>query len=256
MLLVWYKSKQLTSNLSSLYTTMIKKRSRPTTRVRELSPDEPEPQTEEGLNPIPCVTILHRVLKVSFFSISDLLEFRKFKKTKLGIDSNKLSKGDGRRSKRTDTDLGVESTGGLRRPEVVREDEDEFVSSTPHNFRHANALLVMMRRGPRPGEPSDPTISLARQMYWMSTNICSCLLLPSSSRAHIYRMAYIEENLRTRARPKGDEPTKPVDPDDELYAIADRWKVKKALPATENEGSVTNSMTMLTAIPEVDLGME
>jgi hypothetical protein len=44
-----------------------------------------------------------------------------------------------------------------------------------------------------------------------------------------------------------------VDPQEELYRISDRWKVDKK---AADEGNVTNSMAMLTAIPEVDLGME
>ena len=70
-------------------------------------------------------------------------------------------------------------------------------------------------------------------------------------------MAYIEENLKIRSRPKEDDAAKnqPVDPQDALYSLADRWKVTKQ-QLTSDEGNVTNSMAMLTAIPEVDLGME
>lgn len=46
---------------------------------------------------------------------------------------------------------------------------------------------------------------------------------------------------------------RPADPQDELYRIAERWKTEKKVA---DEGSVTNSLTMLTAIPEVDLGMD
>ena len=69
------------------------------------------------------------------------------------------------------------------------------------------------------------------------------------------RMAYIEENLKLRMKSK-DNPSEPgpADPDDELSDIAQRWKVEKK--NTADEGSVTNSLSMLTAIPEVDLGME
>lgn len=69
-------------------------------------------------------------------------------------------------------------------------------------------------------------------------------------------MAYIEENIKKR---KGDAATKPKqdegprDPYEELYHITDRFNAQKA---GDEEGSVTNSLAMLTAIPEVDLGME
>ena len=71
-------------------------------------------------------------------------------------------------------------------------------------------------------------------------------------------MAYIEENLKVRSKPRDDsddEDNARVDPQEALYNIADRWKVEKQKPTTD-VGSVTNSLTMLTAIPEVDLGME
>jgi hypothetical protein len=70
-------------------------------------------------------------------------------------------------------------------------------------------------------------------------------------------MAYIEENLKIRSKPRedSDDEEKPHDPQEALYKIAEHWKVGKQQPKTD-EGSVTNSMTMLTAIPEVDLGME
>ncbi len=71
-------------------------------------------------------------------------------------------------------------------------------------------------------------------------------------------MAYIEENLKIRSKPRDESEQKedgPIDPHEALYRVADRWKVDKQKP-TPDEGSVTNSLTMLTAIPEVDLGME
>lgn len=69
-------------------------------------------------------------------------------------------------------------------------------------------------------------------------------------------MAYIEENLKA-IRGEGSEPKKeddaPHDPLAQLYQIDDRYKIQKK---DFDEGSVTNSMAMLTAIPEVDLGIE
>jgi hypothetical protein len=73
-----------------------------------------------------------------------------------------------------------------------------------------------------------------------------------------HMMAYIEENLKVRSKPKedsDDEDKAPLDPQEALYNIADRWKVEKQKPTTD-VGSVSNSLSMLTAIPEVDLGMD
>ncbi len=71
-------------------------------------------------------------------------------------------------------------------------------------------------------------------------------------------MAYIEENMKKRrgGRSLDDEPEeeRPWDPQEELFKIDDRYRAR---PKTlEEEGNVTNSLAMLTAIPEVDLGME
>jgi hypothetical protein len=70
-------------------------------------------------------------------------------------------------------------------------------------------------------------------------------------------MAYIEENLKVRSGPQveSNQTTNegPADPQEELYRITDRWKVDKKV---SDDGNVTNSLSMLTAIPEVDLGME
>lgn len=84
-------------------------------------------------------------------------------------------------------------------------------------------------------------------------------------------MAYIEENLTVRGRPvEPSLPEGPADPLEELYRSAGRLKPP---PPGAAEGSVTNSMSMLTAviiltlimpehhlcyeqIPEVDLGIE
>lgn len=51
------------------------------------------------------------------------------------------------------------------------------------------------------------------------------------------------------------ESNKPIDPQEELYRLSSKYKVEKKAQPNE-EGSVTNSLAMLTAIPEVDLGME
>ena len=71
-----------------------------------------------------------------------------------------------------------------------------------------------------------------------------------------HMMAYIEENMRLR-KGTSDEPNAsdgPADPYAELFKITDRYKLNAE--KGQEEGSVTNSLAMLTAIPEVDLGME
>lgn len=65
-------------------------------------------------------------------------------------------------------------------------------------------------------------------------------------------MAYIEENMKLR-RGTQDESKKDDGPIDPLAEIFRRKAIKEK---EQEEGNVTNSMAMLTAIPEVDLGME
>ena len=74
-----------------------------------------------------------------------------------------------------------------------------------------------------------------------------------------YRIAYIEENMKMRHKSRDgsvdDDGKKPPNPDDEFFQLPDKYKVPNKKDNQE-EGSVTNSLAMLTAIPEVDLGME
>jgi hypothetical protein len=72
------------------------------------------------------------------------------------------------------------------------------------------------------------------------------------------RLAYIEEELQKRKGNtirEGESVDKPYDPQEELFKIVEKYKLDVAKKETE-EGSVTNSLGMLTSIPEVDLGME
>lgn len=71
-------------------------------------------------------------------------------------------------------------------------------------------------------------------------------------------MKYIEEEMEKRRGKPGDSANAASatssDPYDELFRISEKYKIEKKKEL--EEGSVTNSSAMLTAIPEVDLGME
>ncbi|PPQ79495.1 hypothetical protein CVT25_003377 [Psilocybe cyanescens] len=189
---------------------VIKKRSRPQPRVRQISlerEDEDTPdQTEEANLPL-----------------ADLLELRKLRKAREGIDVAKLNKGDLKKKKKRPREEGEQ--GGLKKggPHEDEEDEEEKEARTRRVIRSNN--------------------------FTQQTNALD---------VDKHMMAYIEENLKIRSKPReesDDEDDRPVDPQEALYNIADRWKVEKQKPTTD-VGSVTNSLTMLTAIPEVDLGMD
>ena len=97
----------------------------------------------------------------------------------------------------------------------------------------------------------------------------------------VYRMAYIEENVKRRGHQQqlaldadagtsmgtdkepttttianttaGSNPVGNTKDDDPFDHVDPRYNVERKLG---EEGSITNSLTMLTTIPEVDLGME
>ncbi|WVQ71837.1 hypothetical protein IAR50_001379 [Cryptococcus sp. DSM 104548] len=74
--------------------------------------------------------------------------------------------------------------------------------------------------------------------------------------------AFIENELakrRGQATTTTSENPEPYDPQAELYKIAEKYQqleTSKKKKVDDDEGNVTNSLGMLTSIPEVDLGMD
>ena len=64
--------------------------------------------------------------RVVLYSVADLLELRKLRRAKEGIDSTKLSKGDVKKKRKRPVE--PEDQGGLKKGAEVHEDE-EYVSS-------------------------------------------------------------------------------------------------------------------------------
>lgn len=211
---------------------MFKKRTRPQTVVREKSievegdknAEEHQDQDEEGEPNLP---------------IADLIEWRKLRRAREGIDAAKLNVGDAKKSraarKRARDEENEKNKGGLTKGHV----EDDDVND--EEAKEAKARRVVRANN-----------------FTQQTNTLD---------VDKHLMAYIEENLKVRSRPKdsGDneeaEDDKPYDPQDELFkAASEKWRLKLLAGTKETkqqeEGSVTSSMGMLTAIPEVDLGMD
>ncbi|KAF7981702.1 hypothetical protein HWV62_32276 [Athelia sp. TMB] len=190
---------------------MIKKRTRPQPRIREPSPEVlEEPLLAEEDDQLP---------------LSDLIELRKLRKARQGIDVDKLNKGDVKKKRRRTTKEEEEDQGGLKAgasKDIVDEEDEEAEAE-------AKARRVVRNNN-----------------FTGQTNALD---------VDKHMMAYIEENLTVRGRPIESEKDKsgPIDPQDELYRVSERWSTNKK---TADEGSVTNSLAMLTAIPEVDLGMD
>ncbi|KAG2068083.1 hypothetical protein BDR04DRAFT_1103882 [Suillus decipiens] len=186
---------------------MIKRRNRPQPRVRELSPDTEQPsELEEDED------------EDKSLPISELIELRKLRKSRQGIDVSKLSKGDAKKRKRKTAEDGQEAEGGLRAGARVDDEEASTDAKARRAVRTSN--------------------------FTQQTNVLD---------VDKHMMAYIEENLKIRSRPLDpSESNSEANAQDE-FSLSERWKGEKK---AADEGNVTNSMAMLTAIPEVDLGMD
>ncbi|KAI0029042.1 hepatocellular carcinoma-associated antigen 59-domain-containing protein [Vararia minispora EC-137] len=159
-------------------------------------------------------------------SVHELIELRKLRQARQGIDAAKLSAGDVKRQrKRTVQELeGDDVQYGLRPGARVAPEEED-------------------------GRDDDKTAKARRAVrannFTQQTNVLD---------VDKHMMAYIEENMKVRRGQKEDvESSRENGSSSELLSLADRLQMQKT---TDEEGNVTNSMAMLTAIPEVDLGMD
>ncbi|KAL4076339.1 hepatocellular carcinoma-associated antigen 59-domain-containing protein [Scleroderma yunnanense] len=191
---------------------MIKRRTRPQLRIREISQeddviqDAQEGSAEEEEN--------------KSHPLSELLELRKLRKSRQGIDIQKLSKGDVKRRKRRNAEEDEHQDPGGLKLGAKAEDEDDGVDAKARRAVRTNNFTQQTN-----------AVDVDKHM-----------------------MAYIEENLKIRSQPldTSESSSKDTNAEDE-FTLSERWKAEKR---AENEGSVTASLSMLTAIPEVDLGMD
>ncbi|KZV94252.1 hypothetical protein EXIGLDRAFT_835124 [Exidia glandulosa HHB12029] len=207
---------------------MIKKRSRPQTAARTREQD-----TEPEQAPAVAADADEEAL-----DLNDLLELRRLKRSREGIDASKLRQGDVKKRKVDPATAATITPSGLREIRDTVDDELEGDEAKARRAVRANNFTQQTN-----------TLDVDKHM-----------------------MNYIEENMRKRHGRGLDEDEKkeePWDPQAELYRIepifstpAKPVPAKPAAPVVEakkkpnEEGSVTNSTGMLTAIPEVDLGMD
>ncbi|KAH8984240.1 hepatocellular carcinoma-associated antigen 59-domain-containing protein [Lactarius akahatsu] len=200
---------------------MIKKRTRPQPRIREPSPDLSDTASQDAQNE-----------GEAELPVSELLELRKFRRARQGIDAAKLTKGDGKKKRRRKPEEdGDMPEGGLQPGAQVSEDDSD--SEDPGD------KTAKMRRAVRANNFTQQTNALDVDKHML---------------------AYIEENMRLRRGRAEQEPDSSADAvpsgsaQEDLFSNLDqRYKVERK---PGEEGSVTNSLSMLTAIPEVDLGMD
>ncbi|KZS97858.1 hypothetical protein SISNIDRAFT_481739 [Sistotremastrum niveocremeum HHB9708] len=159
--------------------------------------------------------------------LDDLIAYRKWKKARQGIDATKLVVGDNRRRKRVRDEAEAEKGANVKveSKQVAAGDDDESDDDE-----------AKARRAVRANNFTGQTNTLQADQHMMQ---------------------YIEENMRLRNKKAGlveEEPASVPTPDtDSSQKPAEKYKGSNA---TMEEGSVTNSAAMLTAIPEVDLGMD
>jgi len=152
--------------------------------------------------------------------IAELVELRKLRKLREGIDIAKLNKGDVKKKRKKlpedEAEYGLKPGVSETKKPVEDEDEEDLDAKARRVVRANN--------------------------FTQQTNVLD---------VDKHMMAYIEENMRLR-RGQNQSDGKDdgaADPYAELFHNANRHQEK-------DEGNVTNSMAMLTAIPEVDLGMD
>lgn len=155
-------------------------------------------------------------------NLEDLLELRKLRRRQHGIDVEKLQKGEPKKKKpKAAENTWKPDVGGLVEPDqlaAAAEEEEKESSVIKDNFtKQTNALDVDK-----------------------------------------HMMAFIETELKKRRGgeaedDENEEQNRRVDPRDELYRTPDYLTIEKK---EEKEENVTQSTAMLTAIPEVDLGID
>ncbi|EIN10992.1 hypothetical protein PUNSTDRAFT_64949 [Punctularia strigosozonata HHB-11173 SS5] len=198
---------------------MIKRRNRPHQPVRAIAPRDGENEAAEVQDEAGDEEL----------GISDLIELRKLRRAREGIDATKLTVGDAkkRRKKKQGEDESTVDSGGLKAGAALDKDHDD---EDEEDDKEAKA-----RRAVRTSNFTQQTNTLDVDRHMM---------------------AYIEENMaKLRGAKREEKSDDPADPYAELNRLADRYKFSKK-NEKEEEGNVTNSLAMLTAIPEVDLGMD
>lgn len=108
-----------------LISLMIKKRTRPQPRVREISVDREEedslPEGEDSSLPYVSLRLL-KIVSSRYYSLADLIELRKLRRARQGIDVTKLNNGDIKKKKKRPREEGDQ--GGLRKGAVVVDEEE------------------------------------------------------------------------------------------------------------------------------------
>ncbi|WWD16039.1 hypothetical protein CI109_100464 [Kwoniella shandongensis] len=225
---------------------MFKKRSRPTS-VREKRAEEVDVVVEkEGEGSGSGEGAEGEEVDDTARTIEELVLLRKLRKSQSqqGIDLEKLNRGEQKKSK-----------GGKK-----KEDEKEKDAADMYGLQAGGLSGGKDEKDEDPANDSERAKRLVRaNNFTQQTNALD---------VDKHMMAYIETELAKRrgeaaADPSSGKEAEPFDPQAELYKIAEKYKFESAKKGgasgagkDDDEGNVTNSLGMLTSIPEVDLGMD
>ncbi|KAI7955029.1 hypothetical protein MJO28_005429 [Puccinia striiformis f. sp. tritici] len=189
-------------------------------------------------------------------TIEDLIALRKLKQTKVGIELQRLNAGEPKKKKKKKNanSSSTRDPNGNNDPSKSGEGDDgageDLVDDPVKDDRMADDELE--------DEDARTRKIIKSNHFTQQTNTLD---------VDKHMMAYIEEELQRRrtdaieagtiesSEPilKGLDAIASLDPRDELYKIAEKYRIHKK-PVVE--GNVTLSATMLTSIPEVDLGID
>ncbi|KAG8806977.1 hypothetical protein FRC19_006937 [Serendipita sp. 401] len=161
-------------------------------------------------------------------SLEDIMALRSLRKAKQGIDASKLAMGEPKKRKRPEDGEQEEKVQyGLQRPTLAGDEDDRMEDESAKARR-----------------------TVRKNNFTQQTNALD---------VDKHMMAYIEENIKLlkekagKSTEESDTPQDAAKTEDEMLKFGDKYKTHGV---ELKEGSVTNSLAMLSAIPEVDLGMD
>ncbi|CAD6571047.1 MAG: hypothetical protein TREMPRED_000131 [Tremellales sp. Tagirdzhanova-0007] len=199
---------------------MFKKRTRPASVREKISAEK----VESGI----LASGSNSDLEDEESNIDELILLRKLRRSQPGIDLEKFNRGEERRKgKKRDID-GAAEKFGIQTQRAKEGDKDDEIEDENERAKR----LVRSNN------------------FTQQTNALD---------VDKHMLAYIESELQKR---RGQGATEGIggdevyDPQAELYKIAERYKFEQRKKGEDEEGNVTNSLGMLTSIPEVDLGMD
>ncbi|KAF9955710.1 hypothetical protein BGZ72_003469 [Mortierella alpina] len=201
---------------------------RRTYRKREVTPDETATATGDSPSEAGDDSIAQagKDTEPEGLTLDELIELRRLRQRPAGIAATDLLAGD--------------TTGKKKK-------KDKVVAADPWKLSSGGGLVDLdeVRRQ----EEGESTKSGILNSFTKQTNVLD---------VDKHMMKYIEEEMKKRRGETGESEDNSKDQSDRHgdADILDELGIRKTAPKPEQEGNVQLSTTMLTAIPEVDLGMD